>query len=193
MFLTHVQGCGKGSASERTRSGVTAALHTSLKDATLSFQQLRQRMQDEYRSVFGSRTTRHVSLSSMILSLLPSSCSCRDGATRVAARYTPCRSFCSHGTACRIGADFLMAHMQMHCIAVVPGLPLRPHPTCSQASLAHQQPLQLKRLHRFVSVVEYGVGLHGNTYTCRGLHSFRSETEMSATFPIHQACNSVMT
>ena len=44
-----VQGCGAGSSSERTRSAITAALRKKLKDLMGEFQELRQRLQDEYR------------------------------------------------------------------------------------------------------------------------------------------------
>ena len=44
-----VQGCGPGSSSERTRTAITAALRKKLKDLMGEFQELRQRLQDEYR------------------------------------------------------------------------------------------------------------------------------------------------
>lgn len=43
------QGCGAGSSSERTRSAITAALRKKLRDLMGEFQELRQRLQDEYR------------------------------------------------------------------------------------------------------------------------------------------------
>jgi len=44
-----VQGCGPGSSSERTRTAITAALRKKLKDLMGEFQDLRQRLQEEYR------------------------------------------------------------------------------------------------------------------------------------------------
>ena len=44
-----LQGCGPGSSSERTRTAITAALRKKLRDLMGEFQQLRQRLQDEYR------------------------------------------------------------------------------------------------------------------------------------------------
>lgn len=44
-----MQGCGPGSSSERTRTAITAALRKKLKDLMGEFQNLRQRLQDEYR------------------------------------------------------------------------------------------------------------------------------------------------
>jgi len=38
-----------GSSSERTRTAITAALRKKLKDLMGEFQDLRQRLQDEYR------------------------------------------------------------------------------------------------------------------------------------------------
>jgi Syntaxin len=43
------QGCGVGSSSERTRTAITAALRKKLKDLMGEFQELRQKLQDEYR------------------------------------------------------------------------------------------------------------------------------------------------
>lgn len=48
-LLHVVQGCGPGSSSERTRTAITAALRKKLRDLMGEFQQLRQRLQDEYR------------------------------------------------------------------------------------------------------------------------------------------------
>ena len=47
------QGCGVGSSSERTRTAITAALRKKLKDLMGEFQDLRQRLQDEYRRARG--------------------------------------------------------------------------------------------------------------------------------------------
>ena len=44
------QGCGRGSSSERARSAVTGALRRKLAALMADFQQLRSRIQDEYRS-----------------------------------------------------------------------------------------------------------------------------------------------
>lgn len=49
------QGCGGGSSSERTRTAITAALRKKLRDLMGEFQQLRQRLQDEYREVVERR------------------------------------------------------------------------------------------------------------------------------------------
>ena len=46
-----VQGCGVGTASERTRTGITQSLLKKLVDLMNEFQRLRQRLQDEYRCV----------------------------------------------------------------------------------------------------------------------------------------------
>ena len=43
------QGCEAGSSSERTRTAITAALCKKLKDLMGEFQNLRLRLQDEYR------------------------------------------------------------------------------------------------------------------------------------------------
>ncbi|KAK9804832.1 hypothetical protein WJX72_007710 [[Myrmecia] bisecta] len=50
------KGCGQGSSSERTRTAVTAALRKKLKDLMGDFQDLRQRLQEEYREVVQRRT-----------------------------------------------------------------------------------------------------------------------------------------
>ena len=44
-----LQGCGPGSSSERTRTAITAALSKKLKDLMGDFQNLRARLQQEYR------------------------------------------------------------------------------------------------------------------------------------------------
>ena len=44
-----MQGTGPGSSSERTRTAITAALRKKLKDLMGEFQDLRQRLQEEYR------------------------------------------------------------------------------------------------------------------------------------------------
>ena len=44
-----LQGTGPGSSSERTRTAITAALRKKLKDLMGEFQDLRQRLQEEYR------------------------------------------------------------------------------------------------------------------------------------------------
>lgn len=49
MYRPGAQGCGAGSSSERTRTAITAALRKKLKDLMGEFQDLRQRLQDEYR------------------------------------------------------------------------------------------------------------------------------------------------
>ncbi len=49
MFLGPLQGCGPGSSSERTRTAITAALSKKLKDLMGDFQNLRARLQQEYR------------------------------------------------------------------------------------------------------------------------------------------------
>ncbi len=46
-----MQGTGPGSSSERTRTAITAALRKKLKDLMGDFQDLRQRLNEEYRSV----------------------------------------------------------------------------------------------------------------------------------------------
>lgn len=46
-----VKGSEQGSSSERTRTAITAALCKKLKDLMGEFQNLRLRLQDEYRSV----------------------------------------------------------------------------------------------------------------------------------------------
>lgn len=51
LCVWEVQGCGVGSSSERTRTAVTAALRKKLKDVMAEFQDLRQRLQEEYRWV----------------------------------------------------------------------------------------------------------------------------------------------
>ena len=45
-----LQGAEQGSAQERTRTAITAALRTKLVDLAASFQELRQRLQADYRS-----------------------------------------------------------------------------------------------------------------------------------------------
>ena len=47
--IVNAQGCGAGSSSERTRTAITAALRKKLRDLMGKFQQLRQKLQDEYR------------------------------------------------------------------------------------------------------------------------------------------------
>ncbi|KAK9827828.1 hypothetical protein WJX74_004330 [Apatococcus lobatus] len=49
------KGCGVGSSSERTRTAVTAALRKKLKDVMGEFQDLRQRLQEEYRETVERR------------------------------------------------------------------------------------------------------------------------------------------
>ena len=48
-MLFPLQGCGPGSSSERTRTAITAALSKKLKDLMGDFQNLRARLQQEYR------------------------------------------------------------------------------------------------------------------------------------------------
>jgi syntaxin 1B/2/3 len=45
-----LQGCGHGSSSERARTAVTGALRRKLAALMADFQQLRSRIQAEYRS-----------------------------------------------------------------------------------------------------------------------------------------------
>ena len=47
-----------GSSSERTRTAITAALRKKLKDLMGEFQDLRQRLQDEYRRAPRARPPR---------------------------------------------------------------------------------------------------------------------------------------
>lgn len=53
-----LQGCGRGSSSERARSAVTGALRRKLAALMADFQQLRSRIQDEYRSGHCCRSSR---------------------------------------------------------------------------------------------------------------------------------------
>jgi Syntaxin len=50
LVAAPLQGCGQGSSSERARSAVTGALRRKLAALMADFQQLRSRIQDEYRS-----------------------------------------------------------------------------------------------------------------------------------------------
>ena len=50
-----VRGQGPGSASERTRTTITAGLKKKLKDLMGEFSDLRNRIQDEYREVVERR------------------------------------------------------------------------------------------------------------------------------------------
>lgn len=49
------KGCGKGSSTERTRTAVTAALKKKLKEQMGEFQELRARLQREYRDTVERR------------------------------------------------------------------------------------------------------------------------------------------
>jgi Syntaxin len=55
--LLTLQGCGHGSSSERARSAVTGALRRKLAALMADFQQLRSRIQDEYRSVYHDKAS----------------------------------------------------------------------------------------------------------------------------------------
>ncbi len=55
LLTPQVKGQGDGSASERTRTSVTAGLKKKLKDQMGDFSGLRNRIQDEYREVVERR------------------------------------------------------------------------------------------------------------------------------------------
>ena len=59
-LLCCVKGSEQGSSSERTRTAITAALCKKLKDLMGEFQNLRLRLQDEYRSVHNCSLPCHI-------------------------------------------------------------------------------------------------------------------------------------